>query len=321
MKRKLLWVLSFLLIASNAFASTYYTHRYSNVNNVNDYQIVAHYDDGLTRIMAQENETLWVAAGGVVTKESGNRFILINAGVVSVDPNMSSILAAEALAAANAAAAAKAEQAAGLAPYMATAIVPEVVPLVVTEITPTLNLKEPANSNIQTHISSVHAPTNAQKNSDITKAEIEAKLTGELTSHSHAGGGGGLGYTLNVQALTSSPVDARTVYFGQLPKAPITTANVSKVYIRKAGTIKIAQIYCYSGTAGTAEAWSLYIQKNNSADTLIATVSSATNERVFTNSSLNIAVVEGDYIEIKGIQPTWITNPATTIFSGYLYIE
>jgi hypothetical protein len=31
---------------------------------------------------------------------------------------------------------------------------------------------------------------NAQKNSDITKAEIEAKLTGEISSHSHAGGGG-----------------------------------------------------------------------------------------------------------------------------------
>lgn len=39
------------------------------------------------------------------------------------------------------------------------------------------------------HSVSSHAPTNAQKNSDITKAEIEAKLTGEITSHTHAGGG------------------------------------------------------------------------------------------------------------------------------------
>ena len=34
------------------------------------------------------------------------------------------------------------------------------------------------------------APADAQKNSDITKAEIEAKLTGEISSHSHAGGSG-----------------------------------------------------------------------------------------------------------------------------------
>lgn len=134
-------------------------------------------------------------------------------------------------------------------------------------------------------------------------------------------GSGGLGYTINVQALTSSPADGATVYFGMLPKAPITTANISKVYIRKTGTIKIAEIYCYSGTAGTNESWSLYIRKNNTTDTLIATLAVATSERVFSNAGLSIAVVPGDYIEIKGVQPTWATNPATTIYGGYIYIE
>ena len=37
------------------------------------------------------------------------------------------------------------------------------------------------------HSQSAHAPSNAQKNSDITKAEIEAKLTGTITSHNHSG--------------------------------------------------------------------------------------------------------------------------------------
>jgi hypothetical protein len=96
---------------------------------------------------------------------------------------------------------------------------------------------------------------------------------------------------------------------------------VSKVHIRKAGTIKMANIYCYSGTAGTGEAWSLYIRKNNTTDYLIQTLSLATSERIFTNSSLSIAVIAGDYIEIKGIQPTWATNPLTTIYGGYIYIE
>ena len=35
------------------------------------------------------------------------------------------------------------------------------------------------------HSQTAHAPSDAQKNSDITKAEIEAKLTGEITTHSH----------------------------------------------------------------------------------------------------------------------------------------
>lgn len=173
---------------------------------------------------------------------------------------------------------------------------------------------------LQNHVSSSHAPSNAQKNSDITKEEIESKLTGVISSHSHSGGSGD-GFIINVQALTSSPTDSQTVYFGMLPKAPITTANVSKVYLRKACTLKIAEIYCYSGTAGTAEAWSLYVRKNNTTDTLIKTLTVNTSERVFTNNALNISLIAGDYIEIKGIQPLWATNPATTIYGGYLYFE
>lgn len=129
------------------------------------------------------------------------------------------------------------------------------------------------------------------------------------------------GYAINVQALTSSPTDAQTVYFGAMPKAPITTANVSKVYIRKAGVLKIAEIYCYSGTAGTAENWSLYVRHNNTTDYLIATLGVSASERVFSNTALSITVNVGDYIEIKGIQPTWGTNPLTTIYGGYIYIE
>lgn len=157
-------------------------------------------------------------------------------------------------------------------------------------------------------------------NQVVTVAHPELVGGAATALHSHSGGGG-LGYTIEVQALTSSPADGATVYFGQLPKAPVTTANTSKVYIRKAGTIKMANIYCYSGTAGTAEAWSLYIRKNNTTDTLIQTLSVSASERVFTNSALSIAVVAGDYIEIKGIQPTWATNPLTTIYGGYIYIE
>ena len=179
---------------------------------------------------------------------------------------------------------------------------------------------EPANANIQTHVVSAHAPSNAQKNSDIIQSEIEAKLTGVISTHSHTGGTT-IGYAINVQALTSSPTDSQTVYFGMLPKAPITTANISKCYVRAAGTIKRAEIYCYSGTAGTAEAWSLYIRKNNTTDTLIATVSAGASERIFTNAALNISMAAGDYFEIKAVNPLWATNPLTCIFGGYIYIE
>ena len=37
------------------------------------------------------------------------------------------------------------------------------------------------------HSQAAHAPVNAQANADITQAEIEAKLTGSITSHNHNG--------------------------------------------------------------------------------------------------------------------------------------
>jgi hypothetical protein len=130
-----------------------------------------------------------------------------------------------------------------------------------------------------------------------------------------------VGYVINVMALTSSPADSQTVYFGTMPKVPVTVAATSKVYIPKSGRIKRVEIYCYSGTAGTAEAWSLYVRLNNSSDTLIATLSVSQSERIFSNANLNILVNAGDYFEIKGIQPLWATNPLTTIYGGYVYIE
>lgn len=103
--------------------------------------------------------------------------------------------------------------------------------------------------------------------------------------------------------------------------APSATANRWRVYIPRAGTIKATYIYSYAGTAGSNENWSMYIRKNNTTDTLVQTLAANTNDRVWSNVSLSISVVAGDYIEIKEVQPTWATNPATVTRTGQIYIE
>ena len=163
------------------------------------------------------------------------------------------------------------------------------------------------NANLSTALSG--------KQPTISTGTAAQYLKGDLTLGTYTG------YTLFVQSITSSPADNVTSYFGNLPKGPVTTAGTSKVYIRRAGTISIAEIYCYAGTAGTTEAWSLYVRVNNTTDYLIATVSAATNERVFSNTALSIPVVAGDYIEIKSTSPIWATNPLTVIFGGSIYIN
>lgn len=73
-------------------------------------------------------------------------------------------------------------------------------------------------SSLNAHAASTHAPGDAQKNSDITKAEIENKLTGQISSHSHAGGG-----SVNIKQVE--------VDFGNIPVSNkqfiITDADIS----------------------------------------------------------------------------------------------
>jgi hypothetical protein len=68
------------------------------------------------------------------------------------------------------------------------------------------------------------------------------------------------------------------------------------------GIIDGVRINAYSGKPGTNEAWSLYVRKNNAADTLIKTLSVSAYERIFNNYTINLPVTVGDYVEIKGVQ-------------------
>jgi hypothetical protein len=135
-------------------------------------------------------------------------------------------------------------------------------------------------------------------------------------------GGAGLGYALTVECMNqATTTDAQTIYWGSKNLAHQTTADIHRIYIPKAGTIKVCYAHFHAATAGTAENWSLYIRKNNTTDTLVQTVGLSNANRVFSNTGLSIAVVAGDYIELKEIQPTWATNPANVRRSAVIYIE
>jgi hypothetical protein len=135
--------------------------------------------------------------------------------------------------------------------------------------------------------------------------------------------GGGNGYVINVMAASLATVaDGATLYFGCLAGlAPQTTAQLARIYIPKAGTIVAAEIWARAATAGGAENWSAYIRKNNTTDTLIQTIAVGAATRRWTNTALAVAVALGDFIEIKLVNPTWVTNPATLALGGVLYVE
>ena len=54
---------------------------------------------------------------------------------------------------------------------------------------------------------------------------------------------------------------------------------------------------------------------------LIKTLGEAQEGHLFNNGSLSIAVVAGDYVEIKIVCPAWATNPVNVKLGGVVYIE
>ena len=131
--------------------------------------------------------------------------------------------------------------------------------------------------------------------------------------------------SFSVQAAAANQattIDGQTVYWGgNMSLAVQTTAGISRIYFPVAATIISAYVHVYSGTAGTNEAWVMNIRKNNTTDTQIASLGSASANRVWSNTGLSISMAAGDYIEIKEVQPTWATNPANCRRSAVIYCE
>lgn len=190
------------------------------------------------------------------------------------------------------------------------ALCASVIPAILPQAVPTPN-KE-GNSTKFALFSGSDPATN-----DCAKFDASHNVTGAGA----ACGGTTPGYLLHFGAITSSLSKSSTSYTGSPDDSASGTSAARRLYIRKAGAIKIAELYTYSLTAGSNEAWSVYVRLNDTSDTLIDTVSAATNARRWTNSALNIAVAAGDYIEIKDVTPNWGTAAQFTSWGGYVYIQ
>jgi len=120
-----------------------------------------------------------------------------------------------------------------------------------------------------------------------------------------------------------NPVDATTYFFGTPNRVATTSSQLSKLYFRQGGIVRIAELYLLTSVAnaGSNESFTAYVRLNDTTDYSIASVATTDAQRVFTNTAIDITISPGDYIEIKVVCPTWATNPTTWGASGYLLVE
>jgi hypothetical protein len=128
-------------------------------------------------------------------------------------------------------------------------------------------------------------------------------------------------YAINLGATSTTYLASNTYYFG-IPTFAATTASAQrKILIPKSGTIKGGQIYVRTSVGTTSENWTLSIRLNNASNTTFATVGTTALEKVFGTTSLNIAVVAGDFIEIITSTPAWVTGPGSSFIYGTIIIQ
>lgn len=103
-----------------------------------------------------------------------------------------------------------------------------------------------------THSQASHAPSNAQKNSDITKAEIEAKLIGDISTHTHSTyvtqaqlGNAGYGdmmkavYDTDGDGKVNSAVTADSVAWSGVTGKPVAVTTSTEGFMSATDKVKL----------------------------------------------------------------------------------
>ena len=131
------------------------------------------------------------------------------------------------------------------------------------------------------------------------------------------------GYSLQGGATSFSYADATTYFLGgNTSQGPNITGAVRRLYIPQTGTIVACYINFSNGSLGTGETSTISIRLNNTTDTVVSSsVVNNASPTVFNSTSLSIVVTAGDYIELKWVTPTWVTNPTAVFVSFVIFIK
>lgn len=131
-------------------------------------------------------------------------------------------------------------------------------------------------------------------------------------------GSGGVLYTFGTTSF--NPSNATKYYFSGVGGVASTSSGRYQVIAAYSGTIVAASIW--ARTTGTdSAAWTVGVTVQGGSQNDIASVSSASQDLVWTNASMNVAVTAGQLIEITTTTPTWSVARSNVVMGGYVLIK
>lgn len=139
-----------------------------------------------------------------------------------------------------------------------------------------------------------------------------------------SGGGGGLTYSIYGPISGSGGLLASTTYYLSNTALGNFFSSVpnTRYYIPITGTIKAFYGFISVGVTSGAEQSTLAIRLNDTTNTNASTtVRTDVGSFTFNNTSLNIAVSAGDFIDILWITPAWTSAPTSLRFGFNTYIQ
>lgn len=127
------------------------------------------------------------------------------------------------------------------------------------------------------------------------------------------------GYSINFGAAQATIAASTTYYFGLVGGGVATASAQRRVYIPLAGTVKEIYIYVRTTNGTLGETWTMTFRLNNTSNTTIGSTATTSQDKVYSNSNLNVSVVAGDYFEITTTTPA--TAPGVSNIYGTLVIH
>lgn len=147
---------------------------------------------------------------------------------------------------------------------------------------------------------------------------------GELVDSGVAVAGTGQGSVLQFAATMLHTPDESSTYFigGQYGFEPQEEGGYVRLYVPAPGIVTLVYVMVYTEDLGSSETSTISVRLNDTDDYEVSdAVTHDAEVSIISNDAMDIAVVAGDYLEIKWETPTWATDPGNIIINGVIFVS